>query len=99
MDPAPPEVAPGRLQEEEEGRPTRRGGPACCRSCSPTSSAASTPAPSAGPRVAMSLLPASVAKRGSDSVVRPPLECDRITFPSSLKQVRPDPGFSLPSRC
>jgi hypothetical protein len=37
---------------------------------------------------------ASVCRRWRDaavSVVRPPLECGRITFPSSLKQVRTDP--------
>lgn len=45
---------------------------------------------------------ACVCRRWRDaavSVVRPPLECGRITFPSSLKQVRaprPDPGFSIP---
>ncbi|KAM3405349.1 hypothetical protein ACQJBY_008054 [Aegilops geniculata] len=39
---------------------------------------------------------ACVCRRWRDAavaVVRPPLECGRITFPSSLKQVRPDPGL------
>ncbi|OEL38151.1 Tubby-like F-box protein 9 [Dichanthelium oligosanthes] len=40
---------------------------------------------------------ACVCRRWRDaafSVVRPPLECGRITFPSSLKQVRPGRTFS-----
>ncbi|KAI4980141.1 hypothetical protein ZWY2020_020626 [Hordeum vulgare] len=41
----------------------------------------------------------AVIGRAAVSIVRPLLECCRITFPSSLKQVRPDPGLSLPSCC
>ncbi|KAI5004087.1 hypothetical protein ZWY2020_031330 [Hordeum vulgare] len=106
MDLAPTEVAsedaPGRLQEEEEGEADEERWshllPELLTDIVRRINAGAERWPPRRDVVAC----ACVCRRWRDaavSVVRPPLECGRITFPSLLKQVRPDPGLSLPSRC
>ncbi|KAI4996105.1 hypothetical protein ZWY2020_041246 [Hordeum vulgare] len=106
MDPAPPEVAPedalGRLQEEEEGDADKERWygllPELLTDIVRHINAGAERWPPRHDVVACGC----ICRRWRDaalSVVRPPLECGRITFPSSLKQVRLHPRLSLPFRC
>ncbi|KAE8794578.1 tubby-like F-box protein 9 [Hordeum vulgare] len=107
IDPSPPEVAPedapGRLKEEEGEADEERWSRLLpelltdiVRRINADADAERWP-----PRCDV-IACACVYRRWHDaavSVLCPPLECGRITFPSSLKEVHPDPGLSLPSRC
>ncbi|KAI4974755.1 hypothetical protein ZWY2020_048362 [Hordeum vulgare] len=105
-DPAPPEVAPedapGRLQDEEEGEANEERWSRLLLELLTDIVRRINAAAERWPPRRNVVACACICRRWCDtaiSVVRPSLECGRITFPSSLKQVHPDPGISLPSCC